>query len=197
MAATTIMLDDQTVQRLAVDLHRCVEQNQMVKAPLVLKGLSKEDKHRVASRSIDDSPPLFLAAQKGLTSFVTFLLDECAADIEQKGIYIVQEDGSRHLVTPLWCAAVANRLGVVKLLVKRGADVNALSDTQSTPVRSACFMTNIDVVKYLVEHGADIHRSNINGGTCLINSVQNGDLCRYLIGKNNRADMCSILFILV
>lgn len=97
-------------------------------------------------------------------------------------------------MTPLWCAAVANRLGVVKLLVKRGADVNALSDTQSTPVRSACFMTNIDVVKYLVEHGADIHRSNINGGTCLINSVQNGDLCRYLIGKDYGARICARFF---
>ena len=98
-------------------------------------------------------------------------------------MYEVQEDRSKHQVTPLWCAAVANKLDVVKLLIKHGADVNATSDTQSTPVRSACFMTNIEVVKYLVDNGADIHKPNINGGTCLINSVQSVDLCRYLIEK--------------
>ena len=93
------VLDDQAISRLANDLHRCVEQNFLVKARLVLKGISKDDKHRVASRSVGDSPPLFLAAQKGLINFVNFLLDECVADIEQKGIYVVQEDGSRHLVS--------------------------------------------------------------------------------------------------
>ena len=40
------------------------------------------------------------------------------------------------------------------------------------------------VVKYLVENGADIHKPNINGGTCLINSVQSVDLCKFLIEKN-------------
>jgi ankyrin repeat protein len=59
---------------------------------------------------------------------------------------------------------------VLQTLLRHGADVNALSDTLSTPVRYACYMTNIDVVRFLVENGADIHRPNVNGGTCLINS---------------------------
>jgi len=103
--------------------------------------------------------------------------------IHISGIYEVQEDHSRHEVSPLWCAAVANKLDIVKTLVRHGADVNTPSDTNSTPVRSACFMTNFAVIKYLVEHGADIHRPNVNGGTCLINSVQNADLCLFLITK--------------
>ena len=48
-------------------------------------------------------------------------------------------------MTPLWCAAVANKLEVVKFLAEWGANINATSDSQSTPVRSACFMTNIEV----------------------------------------------------
>ena len=48
-------------------------------------------------------------------------------------------------VTPLWCAAVANHLDIVKMLADYGADINATSDSQSTPVRSACFMTNLEV----------------------------------------------------
>lgn len=86
-------------------------------------------------------------------------------------------------VTPLWCAAVANKLEVVKTLIRHRANVNATSDTESTPVRSACYMTNIEVVKCLVENGANIHKPNVNGGTCLINSVQSVDLCSFLIHK--------------
>ena len=105
------------------------------------------------------------------------------SNIFQCGIYEVQEDRSNHVVSPLWCAAVSNKLEVVRTLIKHGAKVNALSDTQSTPVRSACYMTSIDVVKCLVENGADIHHPNVNGGTCLINSVQSVELCKFLIEK--------------
>lgn len=33
----------------------------------------------------------------------------------------------------------------------------------------------------LVENGADIHKANYSGGTCLINSVQSVNLCRFLL----------------
>lgn len=84
-------------------------------------------------------------------------------------------------MTPLWCAAVSGKLAVVEILLKHGADINAVSDSGSTPVRSACFMTHYDIVKYLVEHGADINKPNYNGGTCLINSVQSPFLCDILL----------------
>lgn len=42
-------------------------------------------------------------------------------------------------------------------------------------------MSHLDIVQYLVENGADINRSNFNGGTCLINSVQSVELCQFLI----------------
>ena len=54
------------------------------------------------------------------------------------------EEGISHHVTPLWCAAVSGRLAVVRVLLKHGADVNAVSDSGSTPVRSSC---------YIVRHG--------------------------------------------
>lgn len=38
-------------------------------------------------------------------------------------------------------------------------------------------------MKILVENGADIHKPNVNGGTCLINAVQNTELCEFLIDK--------------
>ena len=77
------------------------------------------------------------------------------------------EEGISHHVTPLWCAAVSGRLAVVKVsccscegrgqfppqsrsplslkvLLRHGADVDAVSDSGSTPIRSAC---------YIVRHG--------------------------------------------
>ncbi len=182
-SSMTGWLELPTIEKIAKDLIKCVKKDQLVKAKLVLKGTKKDDRRRIVNTKFDGNAALFLAAQQGLVHIVNYLLDECQADIELRGVYEVQEDRSRHQVTPLWCAAVANKLEVVKTLIKHNADVNATSDTQSTPVRSACYMTNIDVVKYLVDSGADIHKPNMNGGTCLINSVQNEELCRFLIKK--------------
>ncbi|QQP49780.1 Protein fem1 -like protein CG6966like, partial [Caligus rogercresseyi] len=112
---------------------------------------------------------------------VEYLVTTCSANIEQRGMYEVQDDHSVHKVTPLWCAAVAGKVKVVELLVKHGADVNSESDTGSTPVRSACFMTHLEIVTILVKAQADIQRPNYNGGTCLINSVQSVELCEFLL----------------
>lgn len=57
---------------------------------------------------------------------------------------------------PLWCAAAAGHLNIVKLLVKEGAVVNSTTKTNSTPLRAACFDGHYEIVKYLVEHGAGV-----------------------------------------
>lgn len=131
----------------------------------------------------DGGHALFFVCKKGNVEIAEYLIKTCGANIEQRGQYEVLEDRSIHCVTPLWCAAVSGKLDVVKCLIRLGANINALSDTGSTPVRSACFMTHIEIVQYLVENGADIRKPNFNGGTCLINSVQSAQLCTYLISK--------------
>lgn len=55
---------------------------------------------------------------------------------------------------PLWCAAAAGHLCIVKLLVKHGANVNSTTRTNSTPLRAACFDGHYEIVKYLVKNGA-------------------------------------------
>ncbi|XP_073969464.1 ankyrin repeat protein mann-cup [Rhodnius prolixus] len=139
------------------------------------------DRREIACRVKDGCAPLFIACKRGHVEIVEYLISTCDADIEQRGLYEVPDDRSVHNVTPLWCAAVSGKLPVIRCLVHYGADVNAVSDTGSTPVRSACFMTHLDIVSYLVECGADILKSNYNGGTCLINSVQSVQLCLYLL----------------
>lgn len=55
---------------------------------------------------------------------------------------------------PLWCAAAAGHLPVVRLLVRNEACVNSTTRTNSTPLRAACFDGHFEIVKFLVDHGA-------------------------------------------
>ncbi|XP_011137078.1 protein fem-1 homolog A [Harpegnathos saltator] len=146
-----------------------------------LEKYKKDVRREIVSRTKEGCAPLFIACKKGNVEIVEYLITVCGADIEQRGKYEVPDERSVHCVTPLWCAAVSGKLLVIKCLISHGAEINAVSDSGSTPVRSACFMTHLDIVSYLVEHGADILKANYNGGTCLINSVQSVELCTYLL----------------
>ena len=175
--------DSLDLQLQASIVHNCIQEDKLSKLRASMKKFTREQRQKIVSEKINGNAPLFTACFQGKVHFANFLLDECGANVELRGIYEVEEDHSKHEVTPLWCAAVANKLEVVKTLVMHGADVNSPSDTESTPVRSACYMTNIPIIKFLVDHGANIHKPNINGGTCLINSVQSAELCEFLINK--------------
>lgn len=146
-----------------------------------LERVERTDRRGIVSRLRDGCSPLFIACKKGNVEIVEYLISVCQADLEQRGQYEVSDDRSVHTVTPLWCAAVAGKYSVVDVLVRYGADVNSMSDTGSTPVRSACYMTHLDIVRLLVTHKADIQKPNFNGGTCLINSVQSVELCEFLL----------------
>ncbi|XP_060525487.1 protein fem-1 homolog CG6966 isoform X2 [Cylas formicarius] len=84
---------------------------------------------------------------------------------------------------PLWCAAAAGYLDIVKLLIGHGAKVNATTRTNSTPLRAACFDGHLEIVKYLVQHGADIEVANRHGHTCLMIACFKGHIkiARYLL----------------
>ena len=93
-----------------------------------------------------------------------------------------------HLVTPLWCASASNNLEVVKSLLDLGANINAASDTGSTPVLHAVFNRNCEMVEYLVRHGADVQKPNNVGETCLMKAAQLGfakELCQILINNGS------------
>lgn len=100
----------------------------------------------IVSKTKDGCAPLFIACKRGHIEIVEYLISVCHADIEQRGMYEVPDDRSVHCVTPLWCAAVSGKLPVLKCLISHGAEVNAVSDTGSTPVRSACFMTYLGMI---------------------------------------------------
>lgn len=57
--------------------------------------------------------------------------------------------------TPLHGAAEDGPLELVKLLVSKGADVNAVSKNSSMPLAEAVQADNLEIAKFLLEHGAD------------------------------------------
>jgi len=119
--------------------------------------------------------PLLIAACNGKENVVKILLNRFSPDIEQEGE--VKFDG--YLIegaSPLWCAAGAGHLKVVKALVQAGADVNHATKTFSTPLRAAAFDGRLDIVKYLIEHKANIHLANKYNNTCLMIAAFRGHL---------------------
>jgi len=153
-----------------------------------IEEFDNNERKDVVSGVSNGCAPLFLACKNGSADVVEYLISKCNAPIEQKGLFEVEEEGVRHSVTPLWCAAVSGRLAVVRVLLRHGADVNAVSDSGSTSVRSVCYIVrpgmescHLAIIRALVTAGANIHVANHFGGTCLINSVQSAELVKFLI----------------
>lgn len=109
----------------------------------ITTSLPRDSRKYVVSRIREGCAPLFVVCKRGNLEIAEFLITECLADIEQRGLFENPEDSTVHHVTPLWCAAVLSKLPIVRYLVHTGADINAVSDSGSTSVRSSCFMTNM------------------------------------------------------
>ena len=58
-------------------------------------------------------------------------------------------------------------LEVVKVLIDRGADVNAKDEKGETTLMYAARSGNLEVVKFLVDKGADVNAKDSNGATAL------------------------------
>jgi ankyrin repeat protein len=86
--------------------------------------------------------------------------------------------GSPIYSTPLYKAALEEKVDMVKLLLEAGADVNAVYEhgrttslhrgqRRATPLHWAVSKGPIDMVKLLLEAGADVNVTNVYGDTPL------------------------------
>ncbi|KAF2469630.1 ankyrin, partial [Lindgomyces ingoldianus] len=67
--------------------------------------------------------------------------------------------------TPLCSASNNGHLEVVKLLLKKGADVAGANKVGCKPLYPASNNGHLEVVRLLLENGADVARANKNGWT--------------------------------
>lgn len=96
--------------------------------------------------------PLMQATEKGDTKEMERLIAE--------GVNI-NERGGENVRTPLGSAAWNGQIEAARLLIEKGADVNAVSGANWTPLYLAAYNSHIEVVRLLIKNGAD---PNIRGG---------------------------------
>jgi hypothetical protein len=82
--------------------------------------------------------------QEGDVAAITAALDA--------GANINESDGT---ATPLYYAVLVAQLDAAKLLMERGADVNAVSALGDTPLGPAVARRNTEFIRLLLEHGAN------------------------------------------
>lgn len=75
--------------------------------------------------------------------------------------------------TPLNHAINRGRDEIVKYLVERGANVNALYEGHYSPLMSAVGSNNIEIIKLLIEKGANVNLKDKHGNDALWKAVFN------------------------
>lgn len=81
--------------------------------------------------------------------------------------------------TPLHTAAYGGKLGIVGLLLARGADPNVLTTSGSAPLHGAALAGHEAVVRLLVEKGANVNIANQGGYTPLTNAATSGNVATF------------------
>ena len=116
----------------------------------------------VNARSNDDVTPLMLAAENEDMSAVTFLVEHGA------GINLQDREGKTALFFGVDAESDQNLVnGLLKYLIENGADVNACTYDNCTPLMRAKELGNMEVVTFLVEHGANVNLHGKDGKTAL------------------------------
>ena len=135
---------------------------------------------------------LCVAAKEGHLPCVKFLVEDCRVNVNQVGLVgLIIDNYFTTQASPLLCATTKGHLEVIKYLVEKEADVNALlkddKENYYTPLLVACKMGNLDIVKYFIRKckvNANL-ATNIDKNTCLIAACQGNNLhiVQYLIDK--------------
>ncbi|KAH3783586.1 hypothetical protein DPMN_161528 [Dreissena polymorpha] len=134
--------------------------------------------------------PLTLAAMKDDEMTVERIL---ARSPELKDVS-KPDDGN----TALHVAAVNDNTSVIKILIKKKANVNAATNQRYTPLHLACHQGHTDSVQLLIDAGASINAVDEDGDTPLHNCImgrrsvgEQERLAQLLLGMrlNNQAEM--------
>jgi ankyrin repeat protein len=117
----------------------------------------------------DPSLAIFAAAIQGDTDQLTALL---TANRSLTGL--LSTDGW----TPLHLAAFFGKTEAARLLLNKGALVNARSTNpmENMPLHAAAAGRHIEIVKLLIDHGAPVNARQHGGWAPLHAAAQNGDL---------------------
>ena len=74
---------------------------------------------------------------------------------------------SLHLVSQGDYDSQGYGVGIVRLFLQRGIDVNVKDNDHGTPLHSAAFSGMLEIARVLLDHGADVNAENKQGKTPL------------------------------
>ena len=149
---------------------------------------------KISHKSLMESTPLKLAIYNGLFK-VAELLIKHGADVNTKNKYgytllhnvdrWFSSDNKTTAPDPPTPSPynLKTRYKTAKLLIEKGADVNAKNGSGDTPLHS---ISSIEITKLLIEHGADVNAENNIGETPLHQAIYE-EIARLLI--KNGADV--------
>lgn len=127
------------------------------------------------------------------------VFEAAAAGVLERVRQAVEEDASLATAfapdgyTALGLASFFGHLGIVNLLLGRGAEVNAPSRNEMAvvPLHSAAAARHLAIAEVLIENGADVNIPSAGGSTALHRAAQNGQmpLVRLLLERGARPDV--------
>ena len=101
---------------------------------------------------------LWYFCENGMTSSVVRMLEMRSIDVE--GRVGGRVDG----MTCLMMAAANGHLAICRLLIDKGAQVEAKDSIGWTPLHLAALRGHVEIVRLLCDHGADVEARTIYGG---------------------------------
>jgi ankyrin repeat protein len=142
-----------------------------------VKELIENDHSLVNEFAVDGFYPLGLAVFFRHPDTVKVLLDS-GADVNTQARNAMK-------VRPIHAASAAGQIEVVRLLIERGADVNARQQSGFTPLHEAALTGKLEFARLFLDHGADINAKNDDGKTSLSIATEAGReaMVRFLLER--------------
>jgi ankyrin repeat protein len=104
---------------------------------------------------------------------IALLLIKYGVNIEGKHMFCMPK---RMWETPLTLSAIRNGVGVCRVLLDAGANINAQSSNGNTVLTRAAFYGNTDMVKLLLQKKADVEKRTEAKWAALTGAVNQGHL---------------------
>ena len=98
-------------------------------------------------------------------------IDQFDLELIERGL---MENDKEASTRPLHEAVKTVCIKLVKLLISKGADVNAKNERLTTPLNFAAKQGNKDIAKLLISKGADVNAQNTAGKTPLTMALKEG-----------------------
>ncbi|GAB1604504.1 protein fem-1 homolog C-like [Argonauta hians] len=150
-----------------------MRENHIDRMKKFLSSYSKKERQEIVSTRLCGSTMLFNAANSGNIEQVRYLIQECNADIDQRGKF------GRIKCSPLWIAVRRNHLLIVIMLVDYGADINTVAKGGQSALSIGC--QNIKIANFLLRRGADVNSADDHGRSCLMYSSCHLNMCCLLL----------------